>query len=31
MLNTHRVQNFGRLKWGYKLYQKAVAYSSLPQ
>jgi protein-tyrosine-phosphatase/8-oxo-dGTP pyrophosphatase MutT (NUDIX family) len=30
LLNTHRVTNFGRLKWGYKLYQKAVAYSSLP-
>jgi len=30
LLNTHRVTNFGRLKWSYKLYQKAVAYSSLP-
>lgn len=30
MLSTHRVEHFGRLKWGYKLYQKAVAYSSLP-
>jgi 8-oxo-dGTP pyrophosphatase MutT (NUDIX family) len=31
LLNTHRMQHFGRLKWGYKLYQKAVAYSTLPQ
>ncbi len=30
LLNTHRMTNFGRLKWSYKLYQKAVAYSALP-
>lgn len=30
VLNTHRMEHFGRLKWGYKLYQKAVAYSTLP-
>lgn len=30
LLNTHRMTNFGRLAWGYKLYQKAVAYSTLP-
>ncbi len=31
VLRAHRMENFGRLKWGYKLYQKAVAYSTLPQ
>jgi 8-oxo-dGTP pyrophosphatase MutT (NUDIX family) len=30
LLATHRVLRFGRLKWSYKLYQKAVAYSALP-
>ncbi len=30
LLNTHRMEHFGRLKWGYKLYQKAVAYSTVP-
>jgi isopentenyl-diphosphate Delta-isomerase len=30
LLHAHRMQHFGRLKWGYKLYDKAVAYSSLP-
>ena len=30
LLNTHRMMNFGRLKHAYKLYQKAVAYSTLP-
>jgi len=30
LLRTHRMTNFGALKWSYKLYQKAVAYSSLP-
>ena len=30
LLNTHRMANFGRLKTGYKLYQKAVAYSGTP-
>lgn len=27
MLRTHRVTNFGQLKWDYKLYQQAVARS----
>ncbi|HSX05205.1 MAG TPA: NUDIX domain-containing protein [Candidatus Saccharimonadales bacterium] len=31
LLRTHRIRHFGRLKWGYKLYSKAVAYSELPQ
>lgn len=30
VLHTHRMEHFGRLKWGYKLYGKAVAMSSLP-
>jgi len=30
LLRTHRVTNFGRLKWGYKLYDKAVAYALQP-
>ena len=30
LLHAHRLQHFGRLKWGYKLYAKAVAYSQLP-
>jgi len=30
LLRTHRMKHFGRLKWGYKLYDKAVAYSELP-
>lgn len=30
VLATHRMEHFGRLKWGYKLYKKAVAYSTLP-
>lgn len=30
LLHSHRLHHFGRLKWGYKLYNKAVAYSSLP-
>lgn len=30
MLRTHRMVHFGRLKWGYKLYKKAVAYSLHP-
>lgn len=30
LLHAHRMQHFGRLKWGYKLYSKAIAYSSLP-
>lgn len=30
LLHAHRLQHFGRLKWGYKLYNKAVAYSTLP-
>ena len=30
LLHAHRMQHFGRLKWGYKLYDKAVAYSTLP-
>lgn len=27
LLRRHRLKHFGRLKWGYKLYAKAVAYS----
>jgi len=30
LLHAHRMQHYGRLKWGYKLYDKAVAYSTLP-
>ncbi len=30
LLHAHRMQHFGRLKWGYQLYAKAVAYSQLP-
>jgi protein-tyrosine-phosphatase/8-oxo-dGTP pyrophosphatase MutT (NUDIX family) len=30
LLQTHRMKHFGRLKWSYKLYSKAVAYSLLP-
>jgi protein-tyrosine-phosphatase/8-oxo-dGTP pyrophosphatase MutT (NUDIX family) len=30
VLHTHRMEHFGRLKWGYKLYGKAVAMSQLP-
>jgi protein-tyrosine-phosphatase/8-oxo-dGTP pyrophosphatase MutT (NUDIX family) len=30
LIRTHRMKHFGRLKWGYKLYDKAVAYSTLP-
>ena len=30
LLHAHRFKHFGRLKWGYKLYDKAVAYSTLP-
>jgi 8-oxo-dGTP pyrophosphatase MutT (NUDIX family)/protein-tyrosine-phosphatase len=30
LLHAHRIQHFGQLKWGYKLYDKAVAYSTLP-
>jgi protein-tyrosine-phosphatase/8-oxo-dGTP pyrophosphatase MutT (NUDIX family) len=30
LLHAHRMQHFGRLKWGYKLYDKAVAYSTVP-
>jgi 8-oxo-dGTP pyrophosphatase MutT (NUDIX family)/protein-tyrosine-phosphatase len=30
LIRTHRIKHFGRLKWGYKLYDKAVAYSTLP-
>jgi protein-tyrosine-phosphatase/8-oxo-dGTP pyrophosphatase MutT (NUDIX family) len=30
LLRTHRAEHFGQLKWGYQLYQKAVAYSTLP-
>lgn len=30
LLHTHRAEHFGRLKWGYQLYNKAVAYSTLP-
>lgn len=29
MLRTRRMKHFGRLSWHYKLYQKAIAYSSL--
>ncbi len=29
LLHAHRLQHFGRLKWGYKLYAKAIAYSQL--
>jgi 8-oxo-dGTP pyrophosphatase MutT (NUDIX family) len=28
LLRTHRMRHFGRLKWSYKLYSKAVAYST---
>jgi len=31
LIRTHRMKHFGRLKWGYKLYDKAVAYSMLPR
>lgn len=27
LLRAHRLRHFGRLKWGYKLYAKAIAYS----
>jgi 8-oxo-dGTP pyrophosphatase MutT (NUDIX family) len=30
LLHAHRLQHFGRLKWGYRLYAKAIAYSQLP-
>jgi protein-tyrosine-phosphatase/8-oxo-dGTP pyrophosphatase MutT (NUDIX family) len=30
VLRTHRMEHFGRLKWGYKLYAKAVAYTTAP-
>jgi protein-tyrosine-phosphatase/8-oxo-dGTP pyrophosphatase MutT (NUDIX family) len=30
LLALHSMKRFGRLKWSYKLYQKAVAYSALP-
>jgi protein-tyrosine-phosphatase/8-oxo-dGTP pyrophosphatase MutT (NUDIX family) len=30
LLISHRMKHFGRLKWGYQLYRKAVAYSTLP-
>lgn len=30
LLYARRMRNFGHLKWSYKLYNKAVAYSSLP-
>ncbi len=30
LLRSHRLRNFGRLSWSYKLYNKALAYSSLP-
>jgi len=30
MLRMHRVAHFGRLKWNYELYKKAVAYSLHP-
>jgi len=30
LLRVHQLRHFGRLKWGYKLYSKAVAYSALP-
>jgi len=30
LLQARRMRSFGRLKWSYKLYNKAIAYSSLP-
>jgi protein-tyrosine-phosphatase/8-oxo-dGTP pyrophosphatase MutT (NUDIX family) len=30
LLQARRMRHFGRLKWDYKLYNKAVAYSSIP-
>lgn len=30
LLRKHRLRNFGQLSWSYKLYNKAIAYSSLP-
>jgi 8-oxo-dGTP pyrophosphatase MutT (NUDIX family) len=30
LLHTHRMQHFGHLKYGYQLYRRAVAYSTLP-
>lgn len=30
LLRAHRLRHFGQLKWGYQLYNKAVAYSMLP-
>lgn len=30
LLASHRIRHFGRLKWGYQLYRKAIAYSVLP-
>jgi protein-tyrosine-phosphatase/ADP-ribose pyrophosphatase YjhB (NUDIX family) len=30
LLLKHRIKHFGRLKWSYQLYNKALAYSGLP-
>jgi 8-oxo-dGTP pyrophosphatase MutT (NUDIX family)/protein-tyrosine-phosphatase len=30
LLHAHRIRHFGRLSWSYRLYDKAIAYSSLP-